>query len=79
MQLVEQIDNNLLIGFIQIAGRFIGKNDLRVIDERPRYADALLFTAGKLTWQVIRAVGKSHTVQGFECLLFIRETVIILR
>src|SRR6476660_5658212 len=38
---------------VEIAGRFIRQQDLRIIDQRARNRDALLLTAGKLTRKMI--------------------------
>ena len=50
-------DNNVLQQFkgprrilgVKIARRFIGQDDSRIVRQRPRDRDALLFTAGKMT------------------------------
>src|SRR4029077_17327650 len=38
---------------VEIAGRFICQQDLRIIDQRARNCDALLLTAGKLTRKMV--------------------------
>ena len=48
---------------IQVAGRFVGKQDGRFGDERAGESDALLFTAGELNWVMIEAVGKTDASQ----------------
>lgn len=47
-QLLENIDNFLLHGFIEVAGRLIRENDLDIGGERSGDGHALLLTAGKL-------------------------------
>jgi hypothetical protein len=48
VKFAEQRDNNFLVGFVEIPGRLIGKNDFWLIDERARDCNALLFSARKL-------------------------------
>src|SRR5438876_7678489 len=40
---------------VEITGRFIRQQDLRIIDQRARNRDPLLLTAGKLTWKMVLA------------------------
>ena len=41
---------------IEISGRFIRQQHLRIVDQRARDGDALLLTAGKLTWIMVLAI-----------------------
>src|SRR3990167_2174662 len=41
---------------VEVAGRLIGEDDLRIVDERPRDGDALLLSAGELIGQIVRAM-----------------------
>ena len=45
MQFAEQFHNDLFIGLVQVAGRFIGEDDLRIVDQGARDADSLLLAA----------------------------------
>lgn len=45
MEFPQQIDDDLLVRFIEISSRFVGKQELRVIDERSRDGHSLLLTA----------------------------------
>ena len=52
---------------IQLAGRLIGKDDLRAMRQRARNGDALLFAAGKLLRHMLGACAQPHhfqTLQG---------------
>src|SRR5258707_671427 len=56
--LVESLENghDLNAGSaVEITGRFIRQQDLRIIDQRARNRDPLLLTAGKLTWKMVLA------------------------
>jgi hypothetical protein len=45
VKLSQQINDDLLVRFIEISRRLVGKQELRVIDERSRDGHALLLTA----------------------------------
>jgi hypothetical protein len=45
MKFPQQINDDLLIRFIEISSRLVSKQELRVIDERSRDGHALLLTA----------------------------------
>src|SRR5262249_1171698 len=45
---------------VEIAGRFIGEQHLRVVDQRAPNGDALLLTARKLARMMVLATAKSH-------------------
>ena len=49
---------------VERAGRLVGEQHFRVVDERPRDRDALLLSAGKLRRPVMHAVAKAHTRAG---------------
>src|SRR6267378_3859255 len=48
VQLAENLKHHVFVGFVKIAGRLVGKNQLRLIDECTRDGHALLLAAGKL-------------------------------
>ena len=52
----EQLDDFFAGVGIEVAGWFIGKDQLGRIDERTRQSDALLFTAGKFSRLVFEPV-----------------------
>src|SRR3954471_22263192 len=45
---------------VKIAGRFIRKEHLRIVDQRARNRDALLLTAGKLTRKMVLTTCKPN-------------------
>jgi hypothetical protein len=45
VQLVKNIQNRILVGFVQIPGGFVGQNEFGVVDEGAGNAQALLFSA----------------------------------
>ena len=65
VQLTEQIDHDLFVGFVQIAGRLVGQNQFRLIDQRARDSHTLLFASGKLRWQMRQAFAEADTLQRF--------------
>ena len=50
---------------IQVAGRFIGKDDLRIDNKCARNCYTLLFTSGELTWVVLEALAQPDTFENF--------------
>jgi hypothetical protein len=64
---------------IQIASGLVGENNLRIIDQGPRDADALLFATGKLRWQVMRAISQANASQSLDRLFLVGHAVKILR
>ena len=48
---------------IEIAGGFVGKEDLRLIDEAAGDGDALLLAAGELVGHVVGAIGEADNLQ----------------
>ena len=68
-QLQEQLQYGDAVARIEIAGGFIGKENVRLIDDGTRDGDALLFAAGELGREVIGAVGETYFGQGGECLI----------
>ena len=79
VQLTEQVEHDLLIPLIEIAGRLVGENQLRAVDERAGDAHALLLTAGQLAGQVMRTLLQSHSFQRFHRLLLIDYRMVVLR
>jgi hypothetical protein len=50
---------------IQVAGWLIGDDEARLMHERSRQGDALLFSTRKLQSTMVHATTKSDTLQGF--------------
>ena len=65
VQLGKQIHNFHAHFGIKVSRRFIGKNNRRVIDDRPGNCNALLLTARKLVRLMIHALVQSDLFQRF--------------
>ena len=63
IQLHHDVDDPAARLGIEIAGRLVGEQDLRPIDERARERDALLFAAGKLCRVMGDALAESDASQ----------------
>ena len=63
MNRAQQIHDVAAVGGVQVAGRLVGEDDLRIIRERARQRDALLLAAGKLRRIVVRAAGQSDLLE----------------
>src|SRR6266566_1311919 len=79
MQFPQQFQHDLLVGLVEISGRLVRQNELRMIDQGPSQRDALLFAAGKLAWQVMKPVSQPHSNQRFRRLHLVRDAVEVLR
>lgn len=55
---------------IQIAGRFVGKDDIRLVDQRAGNGYALLFAAAEFAGFVLYAMGKSQKIKQFGSAFF---------
>ena len=51
---------------VEVAGRLVGKDHLRIGDDRPRDGDALLLAAGKFVGVVAGAVGEADLGERLE-------------
>ena len=54
-------------GGIEISGRLVGEDDLRLYRKRPRYCDALLLTTGELLRIVVHPVRKPKLFESLLC------------
>ena len=79
VQLAKQVEHDLLVLFVQVAGRLVSEDELRAVDERAGDAHALLLTAGQLAGQVMRTLLQSHSFQRFHRLLLIDYRMVVLR
>ncbi len=50
---------------VEIAGRLVGEDDFRIVDQSARDRDALLLAAGKLARMMIFAAGKADGSEHF--------------
>src|SRR6266852_1570390 len=79
VQFAENLDDDCFVGFVEVAGGLVGKNNLRLVDQRARDSHALLLTTGKLRGEMRQPVAKAHSLQRFLSLLFVRDAMEILR
>jgi hypothetical protein len=63
MQVVEQVEDGCAGDAVQVAGRLVGNQQRRVVDQSTRDRDALLFAAGQLGRQSIGAVAQADRTQ----------------
>ena len=78
VELVEQVEDDLFVGFVQVAGGLVGQQQLGVVDEGAGHAHALLLAAGELARQVCGAVGQADAVEGLEGFLLVGHRVVVL-
>ena len=61
---VEQQIDNRVAGFgIEVAGRFVRKNNLGIVRQRARDRDPLLFAAGKFGRQMMQPIAQTNRAQ----------------
>ena len=63
VQLHQHLDDAVAGVGVEIAGRFVGEQDLRLVRERACERDALLFAAGELGRIVVRAFCEADTLE----------------
>lgn len=56
VQLAKHLQNQFRVFRIEVAGRFIGQDNRRPVDDGARQGDALLLAARKLEWLVMHLV-----------------------
>jgi len=56
VKFAQQTEHDLLVGLVEVAGRFVRENQIGVIDQRAGHGHALLLAAGELRGQVFEAV-----------------------
>lgn len=78
VQLTEQVKHDFLVLLIQIAGRFVRKNQFRTVDERTCDAHTLLFAAGKLSGQMVGTLLQTDALQCFQRLLLVDYGMVVL-
>ena len=66
VELGEEVEDDLLVGLVEVTGGLVGEDELGVVDEGAGHAHALLFAAGELAGQVGGAVGEADAVKGLE-------------
>src|SRR5215471_4680881 len=68
----------ILVFFVEISGRLVRQDDLRVVDQRPGDADPLLLPAGKLPRQVIQPLSQSDSRQSLARFGFVCHRMVVL-
>ena len=63
VEFAEDVDYDLLICGVEVAGRLVGEQDRRVVDESAGDADALLLSAAEFARQVIGARAKAYALK----------------
>ena len=62
-ELAEEVEDELTVGGIEVAGGFVGEDELGTVDEGAGDGDALLFAAGELGGEGVGAVGDADAVE----------------
>ena len=62
-QLQEQLQYDFAVSGIQVAGRFIGKDDLRVVDKGAAKCDPLFFAARQLVREIMLPLLQSNPAE----------------
>src|SRR5437868_2948652 len=79
VQLAENLQHDSFVDFVEIAGGFVGKNQLRLINEGASDSHALLLATRKLRGKMRQAIAQADSLQCLASLLLIRYAVKILR
>ncbi len=66
---LEKIEDLCLIFLIQVAGRFVSQEYLRIVDQRPGQGNPLLLPAGQSQRRCVYLVLKAHLLEDMICLL----------
>ena len=64
VQLVEHFEDRLRVGAVQVAGRFVGEQQARLGDQRPRDRDPLPLTTGQRGRREVHPVRQPDPLQG---------------
>jgi hypothetical protein len=62
VQLAEYLKHDVFVGFVEIASRFVGKNQLRLVDKRARDGHTLLFATGELRGEMSKTIPQADTL-----------------
>ncbi len=63
VEAAEEIDDDALVGGVEVSGGLVGEQDGRVIDEGAGDADALLLSAGELAGEVAGAGAEADAIE----------------
>src|SRR5262249_1353385 len=78
VKFAEQADDEFFVGFVEVAGGFVGENQLGLIDEGTGDGYTLLLATGKLRREMREAVAEADALEGFSGLFFVGDAVKIL-
>jgi len=67
LEVEQEIEDRRRIDAVEIAGRLVGKDEGRVVDDAARDGDALALAAGKLVRQMRGALGKANGLERGAC------------
>ena len=79
MEVLKKLSDDLLIGGVKIARRFVRKKDRWIVDECTGNADPLLFATGEFTRKMLGTMTKADAFQGGAGLFFVGHRVKVLR
>ena len=79
VEFAKNVDDDLFVGFVKVARRLVGENELGLIDERAGDGDTLLFSSREFGGEVLKAIGKTDAFQRFHGLRFVGDGMEILR
>src|SRR5512143_2820431 len=79
VKFAQQAQNDLFISGVKIARRFIGENDLRIVDQRAGNANALLLATRELRRQMICTFLQTHAFERVESFFLVGHAVEVLR
>ena len=79
VEFAQQAQDDFFVHGVEIAGGLVGQNNLWIVDQGARNADALLLASGELRRQVTGAVFEAHAVERFERFFFVGHAVEVLR
>ena len=79
VKFAQQAKYDFFVLGIEIAGGLVSEHNLRIIDERPRDANPLLFATRHLRWQMMCTFFQTHAFKSLKRFLLVRHAMKILR
>ena len=79
VEIGEQRHHHRLVDRVEVAGRLVGEDQRRLVDQRPGDAHPLLLAAGELARQVAQALPEAHPAQRLLGLAAVGHAVDVLR
>jgi hypothetical protein len=78
VEFAEEANDFFLVGFVEVAGGLVGEDELGVIDEGAGDGDTLLLAAGKLSGEMLDAVGEADASERGASFGFVSGAVEVL-